>query len=146
MTHMVTYRSGEGQPVYHPTESLEEAARHVEQLRNAGQGADARIFRLEEVPMEVKTYYKVELPGMEASPSPSGAKAEAAPAAVADAGPPAAAAAAVAVEPPAAPVSAPAASASPAAATPPPAASGKPEPATAGANGTGGRFGLFGKG
>ena len=56
MSHMVIYRSPEGQPVYHQTESLEDAARHLEQLRNAGQGADARIFSLNEVRVEVKTY------------------------------------------------------------------------------------------
>jgi len=140
MTHMVIYRSGEGQPVYHPTESLEEAARHVEQLRNAGQGADARIFRMDEVPMEVKTYYKVEVPGV-AAPAPAPAKADVAPPAKADAAPPAAA-----------PADAPAAAAAPAdapvatAAAPPAANPSKGEPAAAGANGTGGRFGLFGKG
>jgi hypothetical protein len=140
MTHMVTYRSAEGQPVYHPTESLEEAARHVEQLRNAGQGADARIFRLEEVPMEVKTYYKVELPG-------AGGKVEApAPAAAAVAAPAEAAAPAAVATEVAAPAM-PAASAPGAALTAPATAPpSKPEPAGAGANGTGGRFGLFGKG
>jgi hypothetical protein len=136
MTHMVIHRSSEGAPVYHPTESLEEAARHVEQLRNAGQGADARIFRMEEIPMEVKTYYKVEVPGV-AAPAP--AKADAAPAPSPDAVAPAADVPAAAA-PAAAPAEAPAAA--PTAATPP----SKGEPAAAGANGTGGRFGLFGKG
>ena len=143
MTHMVIYRSGEGQPVYQPTESLEEAARHVEQLRNAGQGADARIFRMDEVPMEVKTYYKVEVPGV-AAPAPAPAKADAAPAGP-PAGPPAAAPAADAPAAAEAPADAPVATvaAAPSAATPP----SKGELAsTAGANGTGGRFGLFGKG
>lgn len=144
MTHMVIYRSGDA-PVYHPTESLEEAAHHVEQLRNSGEGADARIFRMEEIPMEVKTYYKVELPGVAApapgaaapapAPAPAAAKSDAAPAA--DAPAPAAA-------PAEAPAPAPAATAAaaPPAAVPP----SKGEPAAAGANGTGGRFGLFGKG
>jgi hypothetical protein len=125
MMHMVMYRSPEGQPVYHQTESLEEAARHLEHLRNAGQGTDARIFRMDEVRVEVKTYYKVELP---TSPAP------AAPAAAA----PAPAAPAAAPAPAPAPAAAPAA---PAAVAPQPV---KGEPAGAGANG--GRFGLFGKG
>ena len=55
MMHMVTYRSPEGQPVYHQTESLEDAARHLEHLRNSGQGTDARIFSMNEVRVEVKT-------------------------------------------------------------------------------------------
>lgn len=150
MTHMVLYRSAEGQPVYHPTESLEDAARHLEQLRNAGHGSDARIFRMEEIPVEVKTYYRVELP-VEAkgdAPAPSAADA-AAPASATTAN---AASAAPAPAPAAAPAPAPAATPVPAAAAAAPAAAApsngpapvKGEPATAGANG--GRFGLFGKG
>ena len=143
MTHMVTYRSGEDQPVYHPTESLEEAARHVEQLRNAGQGGDARIFRMEEIPMEVKTYYKVEVAvgggkKPDAAPAPAVPVAEdaaPAPAAAPSASAPAEAEAATAPATPTATATAPAA-------TPP----SKGEPAAAGANGSGGRFGLFGKG
>ena len=126
MTHMVLHQSAEGQTVYHQTESLEEAAHHVEQLRNAGHGADARIFRMTEVPIEVKTYYKVELPKDDGAAPAADAAAEAA-APVAEA--PAAAAAT------AAPAPAPAAE---------PVVATKGEPATAGANG--GRFGLFGKG
>ncbi|HEX7167442.1 MAG TPA: hypothetical protein VF230_10725 [Acidimicrobiales bacterium] len=142
MTHMVLYRSAEGQPVYHPTESLEDAARHLEQLRNAGHGSDARIFRLEEIPVEVKTYYRVELPVEAKGDAPAPAE-PAAPA-------PAAAAPAAAAPPanaPAAVAPAAAAAAAPAAAPAAPAngpAPVKGEPATAGANG--GRFGLFGKG
>ena len=121
MTHMVVHRAADGQAVYHETETLEEAARHVEQMRNAGQGADARIFRMTEIPIEVKTYYKVEVPtddavGAAAASTP-------APAAVAEA--------------------AQAAPATPVAEVP---TAAKPEPATAGAAANGGRFGLFGKG
>ena len=71
MTHMVIYRSAEGQPVYHQTESLEEAARHLEHLRNAGQGTDARIFSMQEIPVEVKTYYKVEVPAEPKAAAPA---------------------------------------------------------------------------
>ena len=127
MSHMVIYRSAEGQPVYHQVEGLEEAARHVESLRNAGQGADARIFRMDEVKMEVKTYYRVEL-------AVDGAAEAAAPAApVAPEAP--------APEAPAPPAPAPAKGVAPAA----PVAEAKPEPVAAGAA-NGGRFGLFGKG
>ena len=131
MTHMVLHQSADGQAVYHQTESLEEAARHVEQLRNAGQGADARIFRMHEVPIEVKTYYKVELP--------ADADGDAAPAAAAATAPAPAPAAEAAPAPPAA---------TPAAAPPPAAVpvKGEPAAAAAGAGANGGRFGLFGKG
>ena len=124
MSHMVIYRSVEGQPVFHQVENLEDAARHVETLRNAGQGDDARIFAMKEVKIEVKTYYRVEVAGDEAPPAPSK------PVVAADTSNVAAA--------PAAPAEPPVASATPAAV--------KPEPAAAGAAANGGRFGLFGKG
>ena len=135
MSHMVMYRSVEGQPVFHQVENLEDAARHVETLRNAGQGGDARIFRLEEVKIEVKTYYRVEVAAEEpkAAPAPAHAPAQPAPAPV------------VAEAPAPAPAPAPVA-ASPVAPVAPAAA--KPEPAVAGAGApgaNGGRFGLFGK-
>jgi hypothetical protein len=132
MSHMVIYRSVEGQPVFHQVESLEDAARHVETLRNAGQGGDARIFSMKEVKIEVKTYYRVEVASEEDKPAAAPAPAAAAPAP--------APAPAVAPVAPVAETPAPAAPAAPAAV--------KPEPAVAGAGAAanGGRFGLFGKG
>jgi hypothetical protein len=129
---MVIHGAADGQPVHHQVESLEEAARHVESLRNAGQGADARIFRMDEVKMEVKTYYRVEV-ASEGAPE----TAPPAPPAPAPSGKAAAAAPVAAVIPDAPAASAPAAM--------------KPEPAVAGAgaanaSANGGRFGLFGKG
>lgn len=131
MSHMVIYRSLDGQPVYQQAEGLEEAVRHVESLRNAGQGDDARIFRMHEVPIAVKTYYRVEVSEDSAAPSPAPA-----PAAVSVA--PVAAQASSAPTPAPEPPAVPDASAAPAAM--------KPEPATAGTSPNGGRFGLFGKG
>jgi hypothetical protein len=133
MTHMVIYRSVEGQPVFHQVENLEDAARHVESLRNAGQGDDARIFSMKEVKIEVKTYYRVEVASEEDKPATAPAAPAPAPAAAAPAPAPVA-------EAPAAPAPAVA-----------PVASGpvavKPEPVAAGAAAAnGGRFGLFGKG
>jgi hypothetical protein len=61
MSFMVNFRSAEGKLGYHPTESLEEAIRFVEHLRNQEHVVDARVWRLQEVPLEVKTYYKVEI-------------------------------------------------------------------------------------
>ena len=61
MSHMVIYRTGDGQPGYHQTEELDEAVRYVEQLRN-GDGVDgARIFRMEEVNFDFRPYFKVEI-------------------------------------------------------------------------------------
>jgi hypothetical protein len=134
MSHMVIYRSVEGQPVYHQVENLEDAARHVETLRNAGQGDDARIFALKEVKIAVKTYYRVEVSDDEAAAAPAASKPIAADTSAAAAAPPAPAAPPVA------------AAAAPAAAAPSAPAAVKPEPAAAGAAANGGRFGLFGKG
>lgn len=128
MSHMVIYRSVEGQPVFHQVENLEDAARHVETLRNAGQGGDARIFSMKEVKIEVKTYYRVEVASEEDKPV-------AAPVAPA----PSVAPSVPVAEAPPAPAAVP---------TGPASAAVKPEPAVAGAGAAanGGRFGLFGKG
>lgn len=61
MSYMVSFRSAEGKPGYHPADSLDEALRFVERLRNQEQVVDARVWRMHEVPIEVKTYYKVEV-------------------------------------------------------------------------------------
>lgn len=61
MTHMVIFRSPEGKPGYHQSDGLDEAMRFAEMLRNQEQVTDARIFRMDEVPIEFKTYYRVEM-------------------------------------------------------------------------------------
>lgn len=61
MPHMVICRSADGAPEYHEVEGLEDAARHVEHLRNNGDATDVRIFAMQEVPIEIKAYYKVEV-------------------------------------------------------------------------------------
>jgi hypothetical protein len=63
MPHMVVFRSGEGKPGYHQVESLDDAVRFVERLRNQEGIADCRVFRMDEVPLEFKTYVKVEVAG-----------------------------------------------------------------------------------
>lgn len=73
MSFMVNFRSAEGKPGYHPTDSLEEAVRFVEHLRNQEQVSDARVWRLQEVPLEVKTYYKVVVPAGAPAPAPAAA-------------------------------------------------------------------------
>lgn len=73
MPHMVIFRTTEGKQAYHPTEALEDAIRFVEHLRNAEQVTDVHVFRLQEVPLEFKVLYKVEVggPGSE-EPSAAG--------------------------------------------------------------------------
>ena len=69
MPHMVIFRSSEGKPGYHQAETLDDAVRFVERLRNQEGVTDCRIFRMQEVPLEVKTYYKVEVaPSADAAP------------------------------------------------------------------------------
>jgi len=63
VTHMVIFRSPEGKPGYHQAEGLDAAMRFAEMLRNQEQVTDARIFRMDEVPIEFKTYYRVEMVG-----------------------------------------------------------------------------------
>ena len=61
MSHMVIYRTADGQPGYHQAEELDEAVHFVERLRN-GDGVDgARIFRMEEVNFDFRPYFKVEI-------------------------------------------------------------------------------------
>jgi hypothetical protein len=73
MPHMVMFRSNEGKPGYHQAEALEDAVRFVERLRNQENVTDARIFKMEEVPLEFRTYYKVEVGGSDdaAAPAPA---------------------------------------------------------------------------
>jgi len=59
--YMVIFRTGEGKPGFHQAGSLDEAVRFVERLRNQEQVTDARVFRMTEVPLEFKTYIKVEV-------------------------------------------------------------------------------------
>ena len=63
MAHMVIFRRPDGKPGYHQAEGVEDAIRFVEMLRNQENVTDARIFRMEEVPIEVRTYYRVEVAG-----------------------------------------------------------------------------------
>lgn len=64
MSHLVTFTSVEGKKGYYQSEELDEALRFVERLRNNEGVNDAQVFRLEEVQLEVKQYYKVEVAGV----------------------------------------------------------------------------------
>jgi hypothetical protein len=66
--HMVIFRSPDGKPGYHQAESLDEATQYAERLRNVEGVGDSRIFRMEEVPIEFKPYFRVEIVGGEAAP------------------------------------------------------------------------------
>src|SRR4051812_3127777 len=94
---MVIFRRPEGKPGYHQAENVEDAIRFVEMLRNQENVTDTRIFRMEEVPIEIRTVYKVEVAANSAdggapptpapaTPAPAPAPPAAAPAAPATAG------------------------------------------------------------
>lgn len=57
MGYAVHYRDAAGAAKLEDVESLDVALERVEQLRNEDGASDVRVFR--EVPIEVRTYYKV---------------------------------------------------------------------------------------
>ena len=67
---MVIFRRPDGKPGYHQADGVDDAIRFVEMLRNQEKVTDARIFRMEEVPIEIRTYYKVEVAGEAAEEEP----------------------------------------------------------------------------
>ena len=71
MAHMVIFRRPDGKPGYHQADGVDDAIRFVEMLRNQEKVTDARIFRMEEVPIEIRTYYKVEVASEAAAEEPA---------------------------------------------------------------------------
>ncbi len=78
MEHLVKFHSAEGREGQHTAASLDDALRFVERLRNNEDASDVRVFRMNEIPIEFKTYYKVEVrPGDEPRAEGEAAPAEA---------------------------------------------------------------------
>lgn len=75
--YMVVFTTAEGKPGYHQAESLEDAIKFVERMCNSEGVSDAKIYRLTEIPLEVKSVYRVEVAGAPALASPDGAEAPA---------------------------------------------------------------------
>ena len=71
MAYMVIFRRPDGKPGYHQADGVDDAVRFVEMLRNQEKVTDARIFRMEEVPIEFRTYYRVEMSAAAPPPAPS---------------------------------------------------------------------------
>ncbi len=61
MQHMVIFGTSDGTPVYQQHDNLDAALKGVERLSNTDQAKDARIFEMHEVPIEIKTYFRVEV-------------------------------------------------------------------------------------
>ena len=61
MSHMVIFQTPDGNPGYNQFETLDEAVRFVEKLRNEQSVETARMFALEEVKFDFKPYFRVEI-------------------------------------------------------------------------------------
>jgi len=60
--HVVFFPGPDGAPVFRRVASLEEAVAWVERLRNDEGLAEFSVHSLTEVPLSVRTYYKVKVP------------------------------------------------------------------------------------
>lgn len=69
MSHMVIFQTPDGNPGYNQFETLDEAVRFVEKLRNEQNVSTARMFALEEVKFDFRPYYKVEVSALGAAGS-----------------------------------------------------------------------------
>ena len=84
--HLVRFTTTEGRDAQHVAPSLDDALRFVERLRNNEETNEVRLYRLQEVPVAFKAYYRAEVrpaePAMAGpdSPLPAGPHAEAKPA------------------------------------------------------------------
>jgi len=70
MVHMVIHPSMNGSVEYHPFEDLESAVAYVEAQRNAGVD-EARLYELHEIPLTVRSYFKVEVGATEVAEPPA---------------------------------------------------------------------------
>lgn len=70
--HMVMFTNADGRPATHTADSLEEAVKFIEHIRNNEAVADARLFHMTEVPLEMKAYYRVEVSTPAAPPAAAG--------------------------------------------------------------------------
>lgn len=68
MGHVILARDPQGTPSIEEADTLESALEIVERLRNGGEVEDVRLLR--EIPLEVRTYYKVVVADA-ADPEPS---------------------------------------------------------------------------
>jgi hypothetical protein len=62
--HVVFFTGADGAAQHRRTQTLDEAVRFVEHLRNEAGVEDARVFSLVEVPLAFKAVYRVEVPGL----------------------------------------------------------------------------------
>ena len=63
MSHIVIHDDSNGVTQYRQFDELEAAVEHLENLHNGDDDARARLYRLDEVEFEVKSYVRVEIGG-----------------------------------------------------------------------------------
>src|SRR5947209_14239433 len=68
MEHVVFYTEKPGEPEFRRVGDLEEAVRLVEILRNERGIADVSVHALTPVPVSFRTYYRVEVSGVDVQP------------------------------------------------------------------------------
>lgn len=61
MEHLVRFTTAEGREGQHAAPSLDDALKFVERLRNNEEASEVRVFRMQEVPISFRAYYRVEL-------------------------------------------------------------------------------------
>jgi hypothetical protein len=71
LEYLVRFTTAEGREGNHAAATLHDALRFVERLRNSEEVSDVRVFRMHEVPIEFRTYYKVELKAGEPGEAPA---------------------------------------------------------------------------
>lgn len=59
--HLVRFTTTEGRDAQHVAPSLDDALRFVERLRNNEETNEVRLYRLQEVPVAFKAYYRAEV-------------------------------------------------------------------------------------
>jgi hypothetical protein len=63
MEHVVFYPGADGAPAFHRANSLQDAIGYVEQLRNSQDITEFSVHALTQVPVSLRAYYHVEVPG-----------------------------------------------------------------------------------
>jgi hypothetical protein len=65
LEHLVRFTTTEGRDAQHVAPSLDDALRFVERLRNNEETNSVRLYRMQEVPVAFKTYYRAEVAPVE---------------------------------------------------------------------------------
>lgn len=75
MPYMVTFQTGDGKDGFHLCRDKDDALRMAEHYRNTDDVADLNVYRVEEVPLEFRAYFRVEfseeIDGQVAGPQPA---------------------------------------------------------------------------